>query len=124
MSLEDHLYPLLDSYSTLPAPVRSVVGTVYRQIPRSWRSGTRFNEFKRLATAGELWTNSECEAYQLKQLHPVLRHARNKCPFYRKAFALHNFDPVEIPTPRDLRECALLERSDLLESREALVASD
>ncbi len=56
MSLEDQLYPLLDSYNALPHWLRSTLGTAYRHLPHGWRYGARYAEFKELAVAGEQWS--------------------------------------------------------------------
>jgi phenylacetate-CoA ligase len=86
MSLEDRLYPLLTVYERLPQQVRNGIGLGYRLLPKGWRYGARFGEFKQLAVAGERWSADEIRDYQLKQLRAVLHHAANHCPFYEKRF--------------------------------------
>src|SRR2546426_1689143 len=93
MSLEDQLYPLLDSYNALPRWLQSALGTAYRRLPKSWRYGARYAEFKKLAAAGERWSREEVQSWQLKQLRVVLHHAANYCPFYQRRFVRAGFRP-------------------------------
>lgn len=115
MSLEDQLYPLLDSYNAMPRWVQSVVGAAYHHLPVTWRMGTRYPEFKRLAAQGEKWSIEEIRAYQLKQLRLVLHHAASYCPFYQKRFVRAGFRPENLQGAEDLKHCPLLEKRDLQE---------
>jgi len=124
MSLEDQLYPLLDSYNAMPRWVQSVVGAAYRHLPLSWRMGTRYPEFKRLAAQGEQWSIEEIQAYQLKQLRLVLHHAASYCPFYQKRFIRAGFRPENLQGAEDLKHCPLLEKRDLQEHLVELASTE
>ena len=124
MSLEDQLYPLLDSYNALPRWIQSTLGTTYRHLPRSWRYGARFGEFKELAVAGEQWSVEEIQEYQLKQLRAVLHHAANHCPFYEKRFLRAGFRPENIHGPEDLKACPFVEKRDLQQHLNEMVSTN
>ena len=124
MSLEDQLYPLLDSYNALPRWAQSALGTVYRQLPQGWRYGARYGEFKRFATAGENWSIEEIQNYQLKHLRAVLHHAANHCPFYQRSFIRAGFRPENVHSPKDLKDCPFLEKRDLQEHLSEMVSAE
>jgi phenylacetate-coenzyme A ligase PaaK-like adenylate-forming protein len=65
--------PLLASYHALPPRVQSLLGTACRALPKSWRFGSRYGQFKELAQAGEQWSPEHLEA--LEEFKPDLLHA-------------------------------------------------
>jgi phenylacetate-CoA ligase len=123
MSLEDRLYPLLSLYGRLPSGVRGAIGSAYRHLPQSWRLGKHYPEFKQLALEGESWPIEQVHEYQLKELRRTLIHAGNYCPLYQRRFAQARFQPENVHTFADLRECPLLEKRDLLEHLPELVST-
>src|SRR5438477_453357 len=124
MSLEDQLYPLLDSYNALPRWVQSMLGTAYRQLPQAWRYGARYGEFKKLATAGEAWPLEHIQNYQLNQLRAALHHAASYCPYYQKSFLRAGFRPESVHSPADLKQCPILEKGNLQEHLNEMVSTD
>ncbi|HXT42185.1 MAG TPA: hypothetical protein VN887_19410 [Candidatus Angelobacter sp.] len=124
MSLEDKLYPLLDSYNALPRWLQSVLGTAYRQLPQSWRYGARYGEFKKIAMEGEHWPLEETQHYQLKQLRAVLHHAASHCPYYQRSFGRAGFRPENVHSPKDLKDCPFLEKRDLQEHLTDMVSTE
>src|SRR5438067_11596824 len=123
MSLEDWLYPLLSLYERLPQRVRNGGGFGSRLLPKGWRYGARFGEFKELAVAGERWSVEEIQDYQLKQLRAVLHHAANHCPFYEKRFLRAGFRPESVHALQDLKECPFIEKRHLQEHRDEMVST-
>ena len=123
MSLEDKLYPLLSLYERLPQGLKRAAGFTYRQLPRHWRLGARYGEFKELTEAGESWPLEQIREYQLKQLRAVLVQAGNYCPFYQRTFARAAFHPEELRCLDDLKNCPLLEKKDLLEHLPEMVST-
>ena len=124
MSLEDQLYPLLDSYNALPRWLQSILGAAYRRLPQSWRYGARYGEFKTLATAGETWSIDEIQNYQLRQLRAVSHHAANHCTYYQRSFLRAGFRPENLRSPEDLKDCPLLEKRHLQEHLNEMVSSE
>jgi phenylacetate-CoA ligase len=123
MSLEDQLYPFLRGYNALPQWTQSVLGTVYRQLPKAWRLGSKYSEFSELARAAETWSPDQLQEYQLKQLRIVLHHAANHCPYYQKSFMRAAFRPEAVRTLDDMAHCPLLEKQALINHREELVST-
>ncbi len=122
MSLEDQLYPLLNLYQRLPPPIRSAAGAAYRHLPQSWRFGKHFRHFKKLASGGEQWSESECETYRFEQLRLILNHARENCRYYRNTFSRAGFDPAKFQALTDIQRCPMLQKEEVLEHREELVS--
>ncbi len=123
MSLEDRLYPLLSLYERLPQRVRNGIGLGYRWLPKTWRYGARYGEFKELTLGGEQWSVEEIRHYQLKQLRVVLHHAANHCPFYQKRFVRAGFRPENVRGLEDLKECPFVEKRDLQQHLEEMIST-
>lgn len=113
MSLEDRLYPLLSLYERLPDGLKRAAGRAYRCLPTSWRLGTRFAEFRDLATPSESWSVTQIEEFQLRQLRQTLIQAGNFCPFYQRSFAAAGFQPERLRSVDDLARCPFTSKSDL-----------
>jgi phenylacetate-CoA ligase len=124
MSLEDQLYPLLESYNAMPRWLQSMLGTVYRQLPQTWRYGAPYGEFKKLAIAGETWSIDDLQNYQLKQLRAVLHHAASHCPYYNRSFVRAGFRPENLHSPSDLKDCPLLEKRQLQEHLNGMASTE
>src|SRR5262249_23453145 len=122
MSLEDRLYPLLKLYGVLPEGIQRALGAAYRHLPASWRSGKHYPEFKRLALDGEAWSREQIRNYQLKELRRTLHHAASHCPFYQRRFTQARFRPETVHNWADLKDCPFLEKKDLIDNVEGMVA--
>jgi len=122
MSLEDKLYPLLSLYERMPRGVKRLAGASYRRLPENVRRGGHYREFKKLAEEGENWSRAESEEYQFRELHRVLEHAQQHCPFYRGLFASAGFDLSRFNSLSDLARCPFLAKSDLLQDRESMLS--
>jgi phenylacetate-CoA ligase len=124
VSLEDKLYPLLSIYERFPDALKSGLGFTFRQLPESVRRGKHYRRFKQLVEAGESWDQEQIHAYQLQELRKTLHQANGFCPFYTKRFAQAGFRPERLQSVDDLKACPLLEKRDLLEHREEMVATN
>ena len=124
MSLEDRLYPLLSIYERLPQGAKWAVGACYRRLPRRWRLGASYEEFRRLTEEGESCSLEEVHQYQFKELRRVLIQAGNYCPFYQRRFAQAGFRPELIRNVEDLRECPCVSKRELQEHLAEMVSSD
>ena len=122
MNLEDRLYPLLSAYQRLPRWLRWSLGAGYRRLPRSWRLGVHYAEFKKLALEGETWSVPKIQEYQLHQLRVVLHHAANYCPFYERAFIQASFRPEKVHSFDDLVSCPFLQKTDMIDHLDELTS--
>jgi phenylacetate-CoA ligase len=113
MNLQECMASLVAPSAWPPGGAKRMLGAAYRRLPRSWRQGGRYAEFRSLAEAGEGWTVEEVQPYQIRQLRQVLIQAGNYCPFYQDAFAKTAFRPEMVKDFADLRDCPFLERNDL-----------
>jgi phenylacetate-CoA ligase len=127
MSLEDRLYPLLSLYDRMPPGLQRTAGWCYRQLPTSWRLGSRFREFQRLAHEVESWDPSDIAHYQFRQLRQVLIQAGNYCPLYQQRFSQARFQPELLRSPEtfadDLAPCPFTEKTDLQHHLASLTSS-
>jgi hypothetical protein len=89
--------PLLASYHALPPRVQSLLGTACRALPKSWRFGSRYGQFKELAQAGEQWSPEHLEA--LEEFKPDLLHAS---PSAALQFAIAPAITCSLPIPRPM----------------------
>jgi phenylacetate-CoA ligase len=123
MSLEDKLYPLLSLYDRFPQKLKWGLGFAYRHLPTSIRRGRHYLEFKKLVEEGEHWDRDQIEEFQLRQLRKTLHQANSYCPYYQRKFAEARFRPESVQSFRDLRDCPVLEKQDLLDHREEMVST-
>lgn len=113
MSLEDRLYPLLAVYERMPRSAKVALGSLYRGLPVSIRLGSRYAEFRDLATQVESWSQNQVMEYQFQQLRSTLVHAKQYSPFYAERFAKAGFRPERMTEPGDLAGCPYLTKEDL-----------
>lgn len=123
MSLEDSVYSFLPVYERLPDGLKRALGLGWRLLPRRWRWGRRYVEFRRLTEEAESWSVEQIQEYQLKQLRQVLIQADNYCPFYQQRFARAGFRPELVRDFDDLRDCPLLTKQDLQQHLPQLVST-
>ena len=120
MSLEDKLYPLLALYERSPEWIRGGVGRAFRLVPPSWRLGKAFGEFERMNLEVESWDTEQIAEYQWRELKRTLRHATSYCPYYEAAFLKAGANVEALRSPEDLKNLPLLEKQDLIDSRDQL----
>lgn len=67
---------------------------------------------------------SEDELYHLQwgRLDKLLRHAHERCPFYRRRFEEASLRPDDLRSPADLRHLPVLEKRDIQEHASDMVA--
>jgi phenylacetate-CoA ligase len=122
MSLEDRLYPLLSLYERMPLTLKSGLGWTYRQLPRRWRLGPAYGEFRRLTEEAAGWSTEQTRDYQLKQLRQVLLEASEACPFYQKHFSQAGFRPESLGDLEDFKNCPTITKSDLQKDLNGMVS--
>jgi phenylacetate-CoA ligase len=123
MSIEDRIPPTAGNRA-LPHGARLALGFAYRCLPKSWRFGSRYRDFKSLAEQNAVWSWDELREYQLKQLRVVLHHAANHCLFYRRTFARAGFRPEEVREIEDLQHCPTVAKQDVIDHVDEMVSSD
>ncbi len=88
-----------------------------------WRAGEAaqlryLREFER----SQWLPADQIETLQLARLKVLLRHAYGQCPFYRERFDRAGFHPDDVSCLEDLRAVPPLEKREIQENRDALVA--
>ena len=123
MSLEDAFYPLLSLYNRMPYGLKSAIGHTYRHLPRRVRLGSRYDEFRTLATDVETWPGERVADYQFEQLRLVLAHAARYSPYYGRTFAEAGFRPDKMRSFEDLDGCPLLTKADIVNNLGSIVSA-
>ena len=88
-----------------------------------WRAGELAElRYLREFEASQYLSPGEIRALQLERLRRLLDHAYWNCPFYRERFDRAGLYPGDVETLEDLRLVPILEKRDLQERRNWLVA--
>jgi len=88
-----------------------------------WRSGdARELRYLREFEASQFLPADELADLQRRRLAALLEHAYWQCPFYRERFDRAGLVPSDIRTPADLAALPPLEKRDIQEQRDRLVA--
>jgi len=90
-----------------------------------WRSGEWgelrwLREFERT----QYLSADELIALRLRRLQAILAHAFEQCPFYRQRMEQAGLHPADVRSLDDLRHLPLLEKSDIQQHGERMIARD
>ncbi len=106
--------------------------TLYRTLVRDafwplalWRAGERatlsyLREFER----SQFLCAEELRELQGRRLRDILAHAQARCPFYTERFRQVGLQPDDLRGPEDLRALPVLEKSDLQDGWQQMIARD
>ncbi len=90
-----------------------------------WRAGERAQLGYLRAFERTQWLNpEELRALQLSRLQALLRHAYQNCSFYRERFDSVGLRPTNVESLEELRVLAPLEKREIQDNCEGLVASN
>ena len=78
--------------------------------------------YARELEASQFLSTKELRALQLRRLRLLLEHAYRRCPFYREQFQTLGLSPEEIRSIADLHLLPVLEKQDVQEHFEMMVA--
>lgn len=86
-----------------PGLLPAIQAHVLRWVPYPWRGSPAIRANLRLLDDSLGWTPSDFQAYQLRQIQPILQHAEAHVPYYRELFGRIGFRASELRTLEDLR---------------------
>jgi phenylacetate-CoA ligase len=90
-----------------------------------WRAGeTAQLRYLRDFERTQFWTAERLRQLQTRRLRALLDHAYRQCPFYEERFRRAGLAPADVRSLEDLRALAPLEKQDLQEQGERMVARD
>jgi phenylacetate-CoA ligase len=90
-----------------------------------WRRGeTAQMRYQREFERTQFLSAGELRRLQESRLAALLAHAYERCPFYRRRFDCAGVKPADLRTLEDLRALPVLEKRDIQEQGEAMVALD
>ena len=72
--------------------------------------------------ASQFLSTEELQTLQFRRLQRLLEHAYRRCPYYREQFQTLGLSPEEIRSIADLRLLPVLEKQDIQERFEMMVA--
>jgi phenylacetate-CoA ligase len=111
MNIEDNLYKFLNLYYHLPQPVSSLLGTLYRQIPRSITMGARYIEFVELCR--ELAGDENLAAEYINREFVRTMAAAQKTTFYNRLYAEHGVTFSSIKSVDDIPTLPVIDKHAL-----------
>ena len=111
MNIEDSLYRFLNLYYHLPQPIASLIGTLYRQLPRSLTMGKRYGEFVELCheLAGDRKLQGD---YANREFMRTLK-AAEQTPFYASFYAEHGISFSDVKSVADIAILPTVEKQDI-----------
>ena len=77
-----------------------------------------------LVRESQYWSPEQTEAYQMQHLQPLLEHAYQHVPYYRKAFDQFGFKPCDIQSTSDLCRFKPIRKKDILTNPSAFLANN
>lgn len=72
----------------------------------------------------QFWDMKTLEAYQLKKLKKLLKHAGQHVPYYQALFARIGFDPEQMTSVKDLQRIPVITKQDILTEKEKFIAAN
>jgi phenylacetate-CoA ligase len=118
MAVEDLLHPLLGAYVAAPQWVKSTVGKVYSAVPRSWRYGARYADFR--AEVQSCYRAEGLQERVLAKLQTTLHHALRTVP----AYAAHRYLlDLRLPPLELLARMPLVGKEQIKADLESFVSS-
>jgi phenylacetate-coenzyme A ligase PaaK-like adenylate-forming protein len=113
---------VFDLVGRLPVSLAAPVGALHRRANRKlWRDTDRWTAF---IEQSEGWSEEQLDAWQLDRLKEVVRHAYAHVPYYRHSFGGAGIEPGDVRRLDDVRLLPMLDRNDLRDHRDTLVADD
>jgi phenylacetate-CoA ligase len=106
--------------------------TIYPKLVRNvflplslWRAGELAQmSYLRQFERSQFLSAEEIRQLQWQRLRTLLEHAYNRCPFYRERFERAGMEPGDLSGLDDLRVLPVLEKRDIQEQGERMVARD
>jgi phenylacetate-CoA ligase len=74
--------------------------------------------------ASQYLPSEELYTLQSRRLRQLLAHAYENCPFYRDRFRAAGLAPDDVRRPDDLRAVPVLEKADIQENRDRMIAAN
>jgi len=105
--MEDTLYPFLNIYRRLPPWMQTAIGISYRALPKGFRLGPFYDEYKRRINHFiSLTKSAELSALQLDLLKKTVNRAIANVPFYRQ------FNKMKVYN--DIYDYPVIRKSDIV----------
>ena len=104
--------------------VSAVVEAARRFRPATRDVALQYAEGRRFREEARRWTSAEREGAVLRQLQSAVRQAAARTPFYRERLRGADFDPSRDFSFDDFAQIPILERDDVAEHWEAMIAPD
>ena len=97
---------------------------IYAKTGANAKYAKAFRDTSQFLERSQWWTRSELEAYQMKQLTHLLRHAYENVPYYRRVFDEHGIKPMDIQSLEDFRKIPFITKEMIQENIQEMVAKN
>jgi len=115
--MEDTLYPFLNVYRRLPSWMQTAIGFSYRALPKWFRLGPFYDEYKRRINHFiSLTKSAELSALQLDLLKETVNSAVLDVPFYRQFNKMKEFN--------DIYDYPVISKSDIVGNLDEFLSTE
>ncbi|MBN1506433.1 MAG: hypothetical protein JW955_06285 [Sedimentisphaerales bacterium] len=101
-------------WHTMPAFLKSVLGTLLEPVPSAWLFGKRFRDASRHALEAQWWPAQRSQEYELEALRAILRLAYENTVFYRREFDDLGFSPDDLRSLAEMRRLPTIDRQAVI----------
>lgn len=109
-------------WNSLSYPVQYFLGIGFRSLPERLKFGCVYEKARDFLEESQWWTETDHNAYQLEELHRLLRHSYKYVPYYRRIFDELHLRPQDIKTIEDLRLLPTISRREVLNNFDQFIA--
>ena len=89
-----------------------------------WKYGMRVRKQLRGLEETQWWTVEHLRELQAQRLRPLIKHAYENVPYYRKIFKQRGLTPSDIQSASDLTKLPILTKKEIGENFDAMLSSD
>ena len=79
-------------------------------------NGFNMSAYKRFVNESQYWSPEQIEKYQMEMLTPLLQHAFDHVPYYRRLFDSLNLKPIDIRKTSDLHILPVIRKQDIMQN--------
>lgn len=122
--LEDQLRSIRQYYYDMPAPLRNLIGYMYRKLPTDLRYGKDYKHFSELIARTEYFADADLQELQLGLLKETIGVAASRIPYYQRIFAEYGVGIKDLQVPDDIRKFPYLTKQDVKKNYSDLINPD
>lgn len=86
--------------------------------------GKKISKYLNFLEKSQWWSAKQIKEYQNQKLNPLIKHAYENVPYYRKIWIENGIDPDDIKTIKDLSKLPILTKTDIRKNFDKLKSDD